>query len=145
LEHDFRISPDAARFYKSGKSFFYRYLPFWLASLTSRMVIVFIPMIVVLIPLLRSIPTVYRWRMRSRIFRWYRALLALERKFQEAPEPVNRDALLKRLDEIESAVNRMKIPASFADLFYALRGHIDFVRNMLTEESHRKSQVVSGR
>jgi hypothetical protein len=72
-------------------------------------------------------------------------LLALERKFQEAPEPVNRDALLKRLDEIESAVNRMKIPASFADLFYALRGHIDFVRNMLTEESHRKSQVVSGR
>jgi len=145
LEHDFRISPDAARFYKSGKGFFYRYLPFWLASLTSRIVIVFIPMVVVLIPLLRSIPTLYRWRMRSRIFRWYRALLALERKLQESPEPVNRDALLNRLDEIESAVNRMKIPASFADLFYDLRGHINFVRNMLSEEPHRKSQVVSGK
>ena len=145
LEHDFRISPDAARFYKSGKSFFYRYLPFWLASLTSRIVIVFIPMIVVLIPLLRSIPTVYRWRMRSRIFRWYRALLGLERTFMEAPDAANREVLLKRLDEIELAVNRMKIPASFADLFYALRGHIDFVRHLLSEELPRKTEVIRGR
>src|SRR5262249_38008230 len=34
LEHDFKISPEALRYYKSGKSFFYRFLPFWLASLT---------------------------------------------------------------------------------------------------------------
>jgi hypothetical protein len=142
LEHDFPISPDAARFYKSGKSFFYRYLPFWLASLTSRIVIVFIPMVVVLIPVLRSIPTVYRWRMRSRIFRWYRALLALERKSMETPDAVDREALLKELDEIEIAVNRMKVPASFADLFYGLRCHIDFVRNLVSEELHRKTELV---
>ena len=145
LEHDFRISPDAARFYKSGKSFFYRYLPFWLASLTSRIVIVFVPMVVVLIPVLRSIPTVYRWRMRSRIFRWYRALLALERRSLEMPDPANCGALLKELDEIEIAVNRMKVPASFADLFYSLRCHIDFVRNLLNQNLGRKAQVFGNK
>jgi hypothetical protein len=145
LEHDFRISPDAARFYKSGKSFFYRYLPFWLASLTSRIVIVFVPMIVVLIPVLRGIPTIYRWRMRSRIFRWYRALLGLERKFLESPDTIDREALLRRLDEIELAVNRMKIPASFADLFYSLRCHIDFVRNMLRADLPRTTDMVRGK
>jgi hypothetical protein len=42
-----------------------------------------------------------------------------------------RDALMERLDTIEEAVNRMKVPASFADQFYDLRGHIIFVRNKL--------------
>lgn len=32
-ENEYRISPDAVRFYKSGKSFLYRYIPFQLASL----------------------------------------------------------------------------------------------------------------
>ena len=41
--------------------------------------------------------------------------------------------MLARLDEIEHAVNRMKVPASFADQFYSLRGHIDFVRERLAQ------------
>lgn len=130
LEHDFPISADAARFYKSGKSFFYRYLPFWLASLTSRVVVVFVPMVVVLIPVLRSIPPFYRWRIRARIFRWYRALLGLERELAGVSDSAQREQLLKRLDEIERAVNQIKVPASFADLFYSLRTHIDFVRHL---------------
>jgi NMT1 family protein len=135
IEHDFHISADAARFYRSGTSFFYRYLPFWLASLTSRIVVVFIPAIVILIPIVRSIPHLYRWRIQSRIYRWYRALLALERELFNEAESENRQQLLGRLDEIENAVNKMKVPASFADQFYGLRGHIDFVRQMVNNKS----------
>ncbi len=36
LEHDFPISPDAARYYASGRSFLYRTFPFWIASLIAR-------------------------------------------------------------------------------------------------------------
>jgi TRAP-type uncharacterized transport system substrate-binding protein len=128
LEHDIRLSADAARFYKSGKGFFYRYLPFWLASLTSRVLVVFVPTIVVLIPVLRSIPALYRWRTRTRIYRRYRALQLLEGELFEEKDPGKREQLLKRLDEIENAVNRMKMPAFAADQFYGLRGHIAFVR-----------------
>lgn len=130
LEHDFRISDDALRYYKSGKSFFYRHLPFWMASLASRVLVVFVPMVVVLIPALRLIPTIYRWRVRLRLYRWYRALLKLEREvFLRAPE--DRAEMLHRLEEIEEAVNKLKVPASFADQFYGLRTHIDFVRHRL--------------
>ena len=132
LDHDFRLSSDALRFYKSGKGFFYRFLPFWLASLAGRILIVFVPTVVVLIPLLRSIPVVYRWRIRTRLYRWYRALLAVERDLFRAPEAAQREQLLKRLDEIEKAVNRMKVPASFADQFYSLRYHIGFVRGLMS-------------
>ncbi|HEX3099331.1 MAG TPA: TAXI family TRAP transporter solute-binding subunit, partial [Usitatibacter sp.] len=33
LEHEYRLSDDALRYYKTGKGFAYRHLPFWLASL----------------------------------------------------------------------------------------------------------------
>jgi hypothetical protein len=140
LEHDFKISPEASRYYKSGKSFFYRFMPFWLASLTRRVVLVFIPAIVVLVPLVRSVPPIYRWRVRSRIFRWYRALLSVERELIKDSSPQTKEHLLKRLDHIEHAVNRMKVPTSFADQFYGLRTNIDFVRNLVNARQALKNR-----
>ena len=39
--------------------------------------------------------------------------------------------LTRRIDEIESEVNKMKVPASYGDQFYVLLTHINFVRNKL--------------
>jgi len=131
LEHEYRISDDAQRYYKSGKTFLYRYLPFWLASLVSRVLLVFVPMFLVLVPGLRVIPKLYRWRMRLYILRWYRALLALESELAVGIKPEKREELLRKLDDIEESVNAKKMPASFADQFYSLRSHIGIVRARL--------------
>ncbi|MCE5265207.1 MAG: C4-dicarboxylate ABC transporter substrate-binding protein [Deltaproteobacteria bacterium] len=131
IEHEYPISPDAQRFYKSGKSFLYRYLPFWMASRLNRILVVIVPMILVLIPGLKSIPVIFRWRMRLRILRWYRALLVLESNLGLNAASDTREELLGRLDRIEQAVNHMKVPASFADQFYSLRSHIAIVRTRL--------------
>ena len=136
IEQEIRISNDASRFYKSGKSFFYRYLPFWLASLVSRIVVVLVPMIVLLLPGMRLIPAIYRWRFRSRIFKWYRAMLEIERDLLTELPPDKRKELHEKLDNIEAEVHKMKVPASFADQFYALRGHITFVHARLMSEGH---------
>jgi hypothetical protein len=56
LENEYKISDDARRFYKSGKSFFYRYLPFWLASLLNRILVVFVPLLLILIPGVKAFP-----------------------------------------------------------------------------------------
>jgi hypothetical protein len=132
LEVDFHLSDEARRFYTSGKSFLYRSLPFWLASRVNRILVVFVPMIFVLIPGLRFIPAVYRWQIRLRIHRSYRALLVLERESFAPSTPEKRKEFLRQLDHIEKVVNKMKVPASFADQFYGLRGHIVFVRDRLT-------------
>ena len=131
IEQEIRISGEASRFYKSGKSFLYRYLPFRFASLVNRILVVFVPMIVLLLPAMRLIPAIYRWRFRSRISRWYRGLLMIEQDLLPQVAADQRKALMERLDNIEEAVNRMKVPASFADQFYGLRGHITFVRARL--------------
>jgi TRAP-type uncharacterized transport system substrate-binding protein len=136
LEHEFHISTDASRFYKSGKSFLYRSLPFWVASLVNRTLVAFVPMIVVLIPVLRIIPLLYRWRIRLRIYRCYRVLLVLEQDVIAHRGPEARQELLRRLDHIEEEVNKMKVPASFGDQFYVLRGHIRFVHSRLMDTTH---------
>jgi len=79
----------------------------------------------------RVLPSIYRWRMRLQITRWYRALLALEDDLTTDITPEKREELLRRLDHIEQTANKRKMPASFADPFYALRGHIGFVRQRL--------------
>ncbi len=133
-ENEYPISPDAARYYKSGKTFLYRYMPFWLASLVNRVIVVFVPMLLIMIPSVRSVPKIYRWHMRLRIIRWYRALLMLEKSMVTGPlGPVQVEEIKRQLEHIERAVNRMKVPASFADQFYGLRVNIDFVRAKLTQ------------
>ncbi len=133
LQHEFRISDDATRYYDSGKGFLYRNLPFWLASLANRVLVVVVPLIVLLVPGLRMVPWLYKWRVRSRIYRWYGALIALERENLAELNPEQREKMLQRLDSIEQAINRMKVPLAFADQFYILRVHVGFVRDRLTQ------------
>jgi len=140
LEQDFPISEEASRYYKSGKSFLYRHLPFWIASLVNRILVVIVPAIVLLIPAVRLIPTLLKLRVKLRLYRWYRALLLLDRELL-AYTPNKREEFLKRLDDIETAVNRMRVPASFADQFYGLRGHINFVRQRLAEDQPNRSWI----
>lgn len=131
LEHEYPISEDASRYYKSGKGFAYRYLPFWLASLTDRILVMVVPIVVVLIPGLRLVPSLYGWRIRRRIYRHYAELMALERAALGTLSPDERIELSHRLDGIERAIISGKIPGSFADETYVLRLHIKFVRERL--------------
>jgi hypothetical protein len=106
-------------------------LSFRIANLLNRIIVFIVPMILVLIPGLKSIPFIFRWRMRLRILRWYRALLILESDLNLNVTAEKREELLKRLDQIEQTVNKMKVPASFADQFYSLRSHLIIVRARL--------------
>ena len=134
LERDFPISEDAQRFYRSGTPFLYKKLPFWLASLVDRMLVVLVPLVVIVIPAIRIVPPLYRWRVRSRIYKWYGALMALERDMLANPSPERKQEILKRLDDIQESVSNLRTPLAFADQLYVLREHIGGVRNRLGGE-----------
>ncbi|HEY2035549.1 MAG TPA: TAXI family TRAP transporter solute-binding subunit [Steroidobacteraceae bacterium] len=136
--YTFPLDSEAANFYKSGGgSFAYRYLPFRLASLVTRLAAVLVPILVILIPGLRYLPNLYAWRVNSRIHRRYGELMALERESLESLTPERRSALLERLDDIERSVIRRKIPGSHAEQLFQLREHIRFVRRNLNRPGAR--------
>jgi hypothetical protein len=94
--------------------------------------VIVVPLIVLLIPALRVVPSLYAWRVKSRIYRWYGALIAIERSALSDHSPAERASLMERLDAIEESVNGLKMPLAYADQFYVLREHIGFVRERLT-------------
>ena len=131
VARDYPISQEALRYQKSGKGFLYRQLPFWLASVVNRVLLVFVPLVLVLLPALKLIPSMLGWKTKLRLYRWYRALLLLEYDLRDEMTPEKRADFLKRLDAIEQTVNSARVPASFADPFYSLKGHIKFVKARL--------------
>jgi TRAP-type uncharacterized transport system substrate-binding protein len=142
IEHEIPISEDAERYYKSGGQFLYKRLPFWLASLVDRVLVLLLPLLVVVVPATRVAPQLYRWRVRSRIYRWYGALMAIDRELIDGTiTPDRRDNIAKRLDAIEKAVNDLKMPVSFADQLYVLREHVSLVRGRLKTRAEEAKQA----
>jgi len=132
----FPLDTEAGRFYKSGdRTFTYRYLPFWLASLVNRVVVVIVPILVVVIPGLRFLPQIYQWRIRRRIHHRYAELMAVERESLGPLTEERRTALLHRLGAIERSVIAGKMPSSHAEQIYLLREHIGFVRESLSRSA----------
>jgi hypothetical protein len=87
-----------------------------------------VPLIALALPLVRILPTLYNWRVRSRIYRNYGELKFLEEEVSDHPLPEKITEYLTRLDKIEERVNQMPIPLAFHEQMYTLRGHIELVR-----------------
>ena len=121
------LAAEAQRLYRNGVPWLQRYLPFWLANLADRMWVVLLAIVAVLIPLARVLPPLYEFRIRSRVFRWYAQLRAVESALGQRSSAV----LLAELDQIESHVGQISMPLSYTDELYALRGHIQMVRRRL--------------
>ena len=125
------VADEAAKYYRDGPPFLQRYMRFWLANLFDRLWVVVVALAALVIPLSKIVPPLYVWRVRSRVYRWYGELRAVEQEWELVPE-AGRDTvrvdLLRRLDDIEERVNHISIPLAYADGLYGLRGHINIVR-----------------
>ena len=125
------VAPEAARYYRDGPPFMQRYMRFWLANLAERLWVVVVALTALLIPLSKIVPPIYVWRVRSRVYRWYGELRAIEQSLEEsgadAGESVRQD-LLRRLNGLEDRVNHISVPLAYADELYRLRSHIHLVR-----------------
>jgi TRAP transporter TAXI family solute receptor len=132
VDPEFPLAPDAARVYKSGPPFLQRYLPFWLATLADRMIVLLVPLLGVGLPLVRFAPMLYTWRIRRRIFRWYGELRKVEATVTPDSSTEEFDQAFARIDRIESTVDGLSIPLGFSNQVYDLREHINLVRRRLS-------------
>ena len=128
---DLPLSKTANQYYKSGAPFLQRYLPFWLAILASRILLLMIPVLGVVYPVLRLAPLLYAWSVQRRVLRVYRELNVIEAELQGPAGPATADASV-RLRSLEDRASRLRLPVSFAPLLYALRSHIELVQKRVT-------------
>ncbi len=130
---DIPLSEDADRYMKNGPSFLHKHLPFGVAVWADRLLVLLIPLLAVMLPIVRFAPSLYAWRVKSRLYRWYGRLKALEWDLDLAGHTFDRADALQRLDEIERGVSHIRTPLAFSENLYNLRSHIELVRMRLNQ------------
>ena len=110
---DLEVSEHAARHMRYGPSLLHRYLPFWAATLVERAIILLLPLVVVLVPVINFLPQFMRWRVRSRIYRWYGELALLERDVATRAAPLPIAQWLRDLERIERSVGQIQYAGEF--------------------------------
>ncbi len=128
---DLPLSAEARQFYKSGRPFLQRHLPFWLAVLIDRLVIVIVPAIGLLYPLLKLMPALYGYQLRRRIFRLHRELWSLEQELESRRPGQSMADLDARLNELEDKANRLRMPLPYSNMMYTWHVHIGLVRERI--------------
>jgi uncharacterized protein len=138
---DLPISDEATRYYRYGPSFLQRVLPFWAATLIDRLKIMLLPLLALAIPLVKLMPPLYRWRIRSRFLRLYDEVQRLDPDLADSQADTDITQSLRELDRIDHAASKISVPRAYAGDLYKLRRDIDLVRRRLhTEEaSHKRS------
>lgn len=131
---DFPLSSEAERYFKHGPPFLQRFLPFWAASLIDRLKFMLLPMLALILPLMKILPPTYRWRVRSKIYRWYDELHQIDvTTLKSRNRKVISDAL-QDISTMEEDVRLVEVPLSYSQELYNLRLHIELLREKLERE-----------
>ncbi len=136
---DLKLKKEAALYLEHGPSFLYRILPYRTASVVDRLKILLLPFIPLLLVVFKMAPPLYRWRIRSKIYRWYEDLRELDLLLLSSPSKREIDEALAVVNRLELEVTEVSVPLSYMDELYNLRVHMELVEKKLLELSHEPS------
>jgi TRAP transporter TAXI family solute receptor len=136
---EFPVSDESTRFFKSGRPFLQRYLPFWLASLIERRLLILLPFVALILGLLQALPRMMEARIKRRFVVWYREIKALEDEVWNSSQPTLHQIAQWR-DEIESLdanASQIRIPYRYFQDVYALKQAIGIVRDRISQVAEK--------
>ncbi len=113
-----------------------------MASLVAKLLVLLIPIIGVIYPLLRLVPTIYGWSMRRKTSRFHEQLRFIEDELEAGPAAQDAASALARLDRIEQQANHLRLPTTYASTHYILRHHIALVRERLMAQRDKPAPSV---
>lgn len=131
---DFPSSPEARDVLLRGLDTVENLLPFWWAQVLQRLLIICLPLVLLAALLFRLIPTWVRWRLESRVTRWYGELKFIENDLVNNTVDVGglqMSRINARLREMEQSISTIKLPQELAQRWYTLHQHVAFVRSRI--------------
>lgn len=128
---------EADYYYDKGLPILQRYLPFRIASLADRYIILAIPLLVLLFPLFKAIGPIYQWRIRARIYRWYKHLREIDQLLYKGDLPSDIAVEISRLEKLEDELARVEVPLSYSSELYELHMHLRYMIERLQAVQRR--------
>ena len=121
------MNDEAFRYFTYGDTFLEKIFPYWIASNLDRLKILLIPLLTLMIPLFKGVFPLYRWSIRSKIYRWYDEVQELDLSL----DGLSKDELIKKLKEFENLKQEIKeetkVPLSYMGEYYDLIMHLELI------------------
>jgi TRAP-type uncharacterized transport system substrate-binding protein len=128
---EIELSSDARHYYKSGRPFLQRYMPFWLAALVEQAAVLVIPLLGLLYPLGKGLASLYGWGMQRRIFLPYGELHWVEMEINKLGQQPPTEEIRNRMKHLEERADRVRVSANYIPMLYSLKENIAYVRGRL--------------
>ncbi|MEI6001489.1 ABC transporter substrate-binding protein [Paraburkholderia bengalensis] len=131
---EFPVASESERYFRSGRPFLQRYLPFWLASFIERRLLILLPFMAVLIGVLQALPRMLESRVKNRFVVWYRELKSLEDEIWRTAKP-STDQLAQwrsEIENIDAQASQIRVPKRYLHDVYALKQAISVVRRRIS-------------
>ncbi|WP_437638238.1 TAXI family TRAP transporter solute-binding subunit [Sorangium sp. So ce854] len=128
------LHPEARRYHEEGPSFLRRVLPFWPASMVSRLKVMLLPLATVIFSIFKIAQPLYNWRISARIYRHYEVLRRAQRELSRPVDPARRAELIATLRQLEDNLAALSVPLGAMANLYQLYLHLGYVRRQLEGE-----------
>ena len=121
------INEDANRYFTYGDTWLEKLFPYWIASNIDRLKILLIPLITLMIPLSKGFFPLYRWSIRSKIYKWYKQIQTIDLASFDAKEDELK-TLSKTITQLRHEIKaETKVPLSYMGEYYDLIMHLELV------------------
>ena len=131
---ELQLDKEAAHYLENGPSFLYRILPYRTAASADRLKILLLPFVPLLLVAFKMAPPIYRWRIRSKIYRWYEDLRRVDAYLLDLEHEGGVDEYLELVSRMERELTEeVSVPLSYMDEFYDLRVHVGLIQQKLKE------------
>lgn len=107
------------------------FLPYWVVAQISRFAILLLPIVFLLLPFLRALPGLYKWSVRSRVFRHYARIREIDEAAADTDDPEQLRALDAELADLDREIAHLKLPLPHRGYAYDARLHIDLLRKRI--------------
>jgi len=129
LNLDTQINKEASKYLQNGDSWLESIFPYWIASNMDRLKILLIPLLTLMFPLFKGVAPLYRWTMRSKIYKWYKTVNESDKKIKS----LNHEELKIELESLETLQTTIQdhtnVPLSFMGEYYNLLMHVELIIN----------------
>jgi hypothetical protein len=125
------MDPDASLYLESGDTWLERTLPFSVATNIKRAIILILPLLTLLIPLVKGMLPLYRWRIRFKIFKWYEVLRDIDSNINQLEAQDVSDEIIRVKTLFKEVKDQTNVPLSYMGEYYDLQLHINLVLEKL--------------
>lgn len=127
LNLDLPLNEEANRYFTYGDTWLEKIFPYWIASNVDRLKILIIPLLTLMIPLFKGVFPLYRWSIRSKIYRWYDEVQELDLSL----DGCSKEELKTKLQELEKLKKEIKdetkVPLAYMGEYYDLIMHLELI------------------